>query len=237
MNKPFDPRVLFEPAHDRSTYDSDASELDAVRRRKKAISMFVWSREDLATREFKRFTDLVLDRELAMVLEPGEEHDLYCFVLYRDQAWRISALRALWQTAAELGAWTDTAEAQMGELLGYSARERRRWLAEQHWRQPAWGCSTVYALATRDMGPRGLGVETMFFAHADHHVMKRNAASLAPDGTVIVRVGLEPRFARGFHGAKPRHRIVSGTIPARRMKRFHAAMRSSVQVLGPKGWS
>ena len=225
----FDPGVLFETtARYRPTYSSDEAELDAVRSRRKAMSMFAWSREDLKTRDFEWLTDQAFERDLTVILDPD-----HCFVLHPDQAWRVSALHALWQAAREHGRWTDTAESQMGALLGYSAAQRKRWLADHRWRQPAWGCSTVYALVTSRS--RAITEGMTLFAHARGHVMKRDAARLAPAGVAIARVGLEPRFAAKVLRTRRKH-VVSGTVTTRLGRMIDAALRSGVELLGSTGW-
>ena len=261
VDNSFDPSVLFEKqafwVHPpkRQPYPTDEAELDAVASRRKAMSMYSWTRDYLRTREFAWVTKQVLDRGLMLVLDPDESNaavpqllqGVQGFILHHDQAWRIPAYRVLWETAFESGRWSDSAEAQMSLLLGYTKAERRAWLEQQRWRQAAWGCVTAYTLLTAEqraavetLGRRCFGQNTMtLIHHAELHLMKRNASALVPKHLTIARVGIERGFAGkllGYSNRRKRTVIVSTTVSASRAKSLNAALRSNVQFLGPKGW-
>ena len=252
---------LFEARPDgdgrRSTpYRTLAAELEAVRSRRKAMSMFPFARpgddavDDAALRAL---VNAASARGLAVIVYPDElfglPRGICAFVLPLDQAWRVPALRALWQTALEGGAWSDAAERQTSALLGYGARERRAWMARARHRVAAWGARTIYTLLDRagrrrvdELGRRCLGpaaaIEGMtWFAHARGHAPKVHAARLAPAGLAIARVGLEgAAYEALLGGARPVRGVVSATADRRSAAAIAAGLRSNVELLGARGW-
>jgi len=136
----FDPTTLFEP-HVAQPADATA-EIEAVADRRKPIAMFSGARSELDD-----LVETAFEHELMTILQPSrvpaDPDDADLFVLHPDQAWRVPALAALWDTTR--GQWTDAAEDQQSLLLGYSAEERTAWLADRSWRHA---------------GPRGISMRS-----------------------------------------------------------------------------
>jgi hypothetical protein len=260
-------------------YRTLAAELDAVRARRKAISMFPLARPGAEPADDAFLRALVraaAARELGVLIQPGEPGELAglpraargvtAYVLPIDQVgrvpavaelWRVPAIAALWEAVLEDGAWSDAAERQLGLLLGYSARERRAFLAGLRHRVAAWGARTVYTLLDRarrarvaQLGGRCLGAAPeleglRFFVHARGHGLRRDAARRAPPGLAIARVGLEEAaFARLFGAreagprgaARERRGVIEAVAGARAAAAVAAGLRSDVEVLTATGW-
>src|SRR6185436_12900325 len=162
MPRRFDPGRLFEARLDEdrrktAPYRTLAEELDAVRAGRKAIAMFPLARpgaepvDDAFLRTLARAAGA---RGLGVLVEPGAvgpgEEGVTAYALAREQSWRVPAIAALWKATLEAGAWSDAAERQLSDLLGYSERERRVWMAQLRHRIAAWGARTVYALVDRE---------------------------------------------------------------------------------------
>jgi len=247
----------------RAPYRTLAAELDAVRARRKAISMFPLARPGDAPADDAFLRALVraaAARGLAVVVEPGEPAGLprgaggvTAYALALEQAWRVPAIAALWRTALEAGPWSEAAERQLSHLLGYSERERRAWIARLRHRVAAWGARTVYTLLDRarlalveQLGRRCLGpapaIEGLaFFVHARGHALRRDAARRAPRGLAIARVGLdEAAYARLLGGAARRpgaaRGVIAATAGARAAAAVAAGLRSNVELLPAAGW-
>ena len=237
-------------------YRTLAAELDAVRSRRKAMSMFPLARpgddagDDAHLRELM---NAATARGLAVMVYPDELFGLprgvCAFVLPLDQAWRVPALLALWQAALEGGPWSDAAERQTSLLLGYGGRERRAWIARTRHRVAAWGARTVYTLLDRagrrridELGRRCFGaaaaIEGMaFFAHERGHALKAHATRLAPAGLAIARAGLDGAAYEALLGAaRPVRGVVSATADRRSAAAIAAGLRSNVELLGARGW-
>lgn len=240
-------------------YRTLAAELDAVRARRKAISMFPLARpgEEPADDAFLRaLLRQAAARGLSVLIEPDGHPGLpraargvTAYALGLDQAWRVPAIAALWKTALEAGPWSDAAERQLGYLLGYSERERRTWIAQLRHRIAAWGARTVYALLDRErralveqLGRRCLGpapaiAGLSLFVHSRGHALLRDAARRLPPGLVIARVGLaEPAYARLFGGRRPARGVIAATAGAREAAAIAAGLRSNVELLTGAGW-
>lgn len=260
-------------------YRTLAAELDAVRARRKAISMFPLARPGAEPADDAFLRALVraaAARGLGVLIQPGEPGELAglpraargvtAYVLPMDRTgsvpaiaelWRVPAIAALWEAALEDGAWSDAAERQLGLLLGYSARERRAFLAGLRHRVAAWGARTVHALLDRErlariarLGGRCLGpapeIEGLrFFVHGRGHGLRRDAARRAPPGLAIARVGIdEAAFAELFGRAGPRgagrgvttRGVIEAVASARAAAAIAAGLRSDVEVLTAAGW-
>jgi hypothetical protein len=268
MQQRFDLSRLFEgrPGEDRGSrapYRTLAAELDAVRTRRKAISMFPLARPGAEPTDDAFLRALVraaMARGLGVLIEPGQPVGLprgaagiTAYALAPDQAWRVPAIAALWRTALEGGAWSAAAERQLSHLLGYGERERRAWIARLRHRVAAWGARTIYALLD---GPRRARIEQLgrrclgpaaeiegleFFVHGRGHAIRRDAGRRAPRGLAIARVGLdEAAYARLFGGTARRRGAGRGVIAAAAGARAAAAvaagLRSNVELLTAAGW-
>jgi hypothetical protein len=255
---------LFEarPGEDRrkaAPYRTLAAELDAVRARRKAISMFPLARpgEEPADDAFLRaLLRAATARGLGVLVEPGdpaglprEARGVTAYALGLDQVWRVPAIAALWKTALEDGPWSDAAERQLGYLLGYSERERRAWIAQLRHRIAAWGARTVYTLLDRErralveqLGRRCLGPAPAIaglelFVHGRGHALRRDAARRAPRGLAIARVALdEAAYAGLFGGRRPTRGVIAATAGAREAAAIAAGLRSNVGLLTAAGW-
>ena len=250
---------LDEDRRSAAPYPTLAAELDAVRAGKKAISMFPLARpgDEPADDAFLRaLLRAAAARGLGVLVDPGDAAGLpraargvTAYALAHDQLWRVPAIAALWKTALEDGRWSDAAERQLGYLLGYSARERRRWIAQLRHRIAAWGARTVYALLDRErrarveaLGRRCLGpapaIEGLpLFVHARGHALRRDAARLAPPGLAIARVALEEAaYARLFSGRRAARGVIAATADARAAAAIAAGLRSNVELLTASGW-
>lgn len=257
----FDPSRLFEarPDEDRrraAPYRTLAAELDAVRARRKAMSMFPFARPGDSKgddADLRALVNAASARGLAVLVYPDELFGLprgvCAFVLPLDHAWRVPALLALWQTTLEGGPWSDAAERQTSFLLGYGERERRAWIARTRHRIAAWGARTIYTLLDRagrarieELGRRCLGpaaaIEGMaFFAHAAGHGLVRHAARRAPPGQAIARIGLTAdAYAALFARTRPVRGVVSAVADRRAARAIAAGLRSNVELYGARGW-
>jgi hypothetical protein len=281
MRRTFDLSRLFEARLDEdrrkaAPYRTLAAELDAVRARRKPISMFPLARPGVEPADdafLRTLLRAAAARGLGVLVEPGEPGELAglprqargvtAYALALDQSWRVPAIAALWKTALEDGRWSDAAERHLSYLLGYSARERRVWIAQLRHRVAAWGARTSYALLDRarlalvdQLGRRCLGpapaIEGLtFFVHGRGHALRRDAARLAPRGLAIARVGLdEAAYARLFGGASAGRRrgggrlqppddargVIEAVAGARAAAAIAAGLRSNVELLTAAGW-
>jgi len=221
----FDPMTLFEP-HVAEPADP-ADEIEAVANGDKPIAMFSGSREELDELVALAFG---FGNDLMTILTPShlpaDPDDADLFVLRPDQAWRVPALAALWETTA--GRWSDAAEDQQSLLLGYTTDQRATWHADRSWRHAGPRGIAIYALlASADsraldvVGRRCFADGTRVFFHPTD-VLRRDALSLVPRGQTLARAGLE----RGLLVRTP------GTItPA-----INAGLTSTVQLLTRAGW-
>ncbi|MGE5182917.1 MAG: hypothetical protein ACM31C_12675 [Acidobacteriota bacterium] len=263
MRRKFDAATLFEKhRHDPKLvpYKTLKSVLDAVRSKKKALYFtgFPISCFGSGDPDFGELVHMAVERDLAVLIHnhrnsfPLERQEPDVFVLPLDQAWRVSALAALNETAFEgERRWSAAAEAQRSHLLGYTAKQRADWLASHRERRPVSGCNTIYTLLTKDqrqtvldVGKRCFGsadsLDGMhFFFHRQHEYVKRNAASLVPKGLTLARVGLAWKVTWTLFGHfkewKPRG-LVSATISKKLAPTVTAGFESNVQFLTRRGW-
>src|SRR5262245_23393015 len=99
----FDPVILFEEeltiedrfADNRPYEGSLELELDAVQSRRKGMSYQSRRRTDLDSDEFLAIVRMVLDRGLALVIDPDGDEWMRAFMLHPEEAWRVPAFRAL----------------------------------------------------------------------------------------------------------------------------------------------
>src|SRR5262249_19506060 len=157
---------------------------------------------------------------------PVDPDDADLFVLRPDQAWRVPALAALWETTA--GRWSDAAEDQQSLLLGYTPDQRAAWHADRSWRHAGPRGIAIYALlappdcaALDGFGRRCFADGTSVFFHPTR-VLRRDALSLLPRGKTLARAGLElGRLVR-----------TPGTVTPV----INAGLTSHVQLLTRAGW-
>jgi hypothetical protein len=264
MGQKFDPSTLFQPwkrRTDLDPYKTEKNVLDAVRARKKAMLFTGVPISCIASGDddFGRLLHMAFDRDLAVVIQnhpgtrlPRDRREPDVFVLPLDQAWRVSALNALNATAfVGEGRWSNSAEAQHSVLLGYTKKQRERWIAWQRERQAAWTCLTLYTLLTnaqkrtvQDLGRRCFdpsfadeGID--FFFPAGDGVAKANASKLVPKGLTLARCGLAWKVAFdvfGPLGTWKRRGVTSLTASEDQVRAVNAGLTSAVQFLTSKGW-
>ncbi|MCW5808713.1 MAG: hypothetical protein KIT31_40560, partial [Deltaproteobacteria bacterium] len=144
---------LFRRRRRAAAYPSQRAELDAVRDGEKALSVEVWPRDAvLDDPDYRRMLRLAWERGLQVVHQPdrgrGGVPIVAVYALLPENAWRIPAHRALWQTFPDAeGAWSDGAEAVESALLGYTPAQAAAWLADLRHRRLGWRGATVYLVA------------------------------------------------------------------------------------------
>jgi hypothetical protein len=235
-----------------------ASELEAVQAGRKAIAMFPLARPGEVPADdafLRRLLGAATARGLGVLVEPdaqpplaGVPRGVIAFAIAPGEGWRVPALAVLWRAARESGAWSDAAERQQSDLLGYSAAERAAWLAELRHRAAGWGARTVYALldgarvdaidqlGRRCFGPPAAIEGLVFFVHGRGHPPRRDAARRAPRGFAIARAAIaEPARARLFGGRTGRG-VIEAVATARAAAAIAAGLRSSVELLTARGW-
>ena len=244
---------LFERREHTRVYPTMRAELDAVASGAKAMTLEVWPRSaiEAADRDYEELLRLACDRGLQLMHQPdlGRSSDrragvpiVAVYVLHPEQAWRVPAHRALWQT---FGEWSDEAEALEGHLLGYSKAQIAAWLAARRHERLGWRGTTVYLVMTRAqrrivastghryLHPDALADEVTAVCCAGTHVIKqRPPAWLARSERVIARIAVagEPVAFAG------RGSVRSARLTREHAKAVNAALESRIEYLGPNGW-
>jgi hypothetical protein len=262
MRGKFHPKSLFGEfkwPRNMAPYGSDDEVLDAVRDRKKAMMRTGYPFSCIAEGDenFAALLEAAFDRGLAVVLEnranelPKGRWEPLVYVLHLDQAWRIPALNALRNTAfVGDGRWSLSAEAQESLLLGYTDKQRKRWIAWQRQRKAAETCLDLYTLLTptqlanaRKLGMRCFGTaEQMkgmtFFFPRDGTVPKDDAAKLVPKGLTFARVGLSWKAAQEIFGdfKSWKSKWMTVEISLANARVVSEGLKSNVQVLARSGW-
>lgn len=221
---------LFERPRPPRAVITDAAELDAVAAGRKAMSLFIGDDDGIA--------ELAMARNLIVTTHADPRlGELHVFVTRADQLWRIQAYLALWETAFVDGRWSDGAENLAGYLLGYSAAQRKAWLAQQRQAIPAWTAATVYALVTdaqreliESLGRRCLPPGLTLFTRRGE-VLKASAFAKLPRGQTLARAGLEIAAANKLFGTATSRALTVKQAPA-----INAALLSGVQLLTKTGW-
>jgi hypothetical protein len=215
-----------QPAHtrwkfvvDRRTpvYKTLAAELDAIRRGTKSISYFATDRDGLAE-DLAHIQPLADKRDLRVtVAKRGSSIDI--FVHRANDAKRVPPLlAALSQTP-----WSFAHEAKLGTLLGYTAAQRKAWMAAEHHARPAFGVLVLYGA----IGV-GYGVPNWWWTQPGQ-VVARDAKRRK--GERLYRVGVDPRYAKKLD--KNGQAILSSFV---KRKAFEKVMRTPYEWLGVKGW-
>jgi hypothetical protein len=262
MPRPFDPSVLFERWKQDPTlvpFRTEAAALDAVARRAKGIYQTGVAIGDVAagSTELVQLLRAAFERGLAVTFVhrpiaalPWDQQVPDVYVLPLDQTWRISAINALWETAAAEG-WSFAAEAQHSALLGYTPAQRARWLAHVRARQVGYGCLTVYTLlspaqraTTQGLGKRALGsvrelVGRELFFHRERELLRTDAFARVPRGQTLARVGIDWKLAARLFGAAelrmPRG-LARATVTRGLAQRVADGLATHVQLLTRRGW-
>ena len=257
MPRSFDPSALFvrwkrDPAL--VPYKTEAVALDAVARGEKALWQTGFSIAELAGggAAFTRLLRAAFDRGLAVTFVhrpiaslPWNDQVPEVYVLPLDQTWRISAIDALWQTSA--GAWSEAAEAQQSQLLGYTAAQCEAWLASMRHQQAGFGCLTAYmllddhhrrtavSLGKRALAPASELVGRELFSSRD--LLRPDAFERVPPARTLARVGLAWELDQQlFVERKPRS-VRRCAITPRLAQRVAEGIRTGVQFLSSRGWT
>ncbi|MBA2543700.1 MAG: hypothetical protein H0V17_28920 [Deltaproteobacteria bacterium] len=262
MAKRFDVAQLFEPQrHDGASrlalYTNPKSTFDAMRDRKKGMSMFIDSRRTITARDgdLPEWLALAAERNLVVTLHAeqaprvrDEDQPVHVFISRPEELWRVPAFLALWSTAFVDGRWSDAAENQMSYLLGYTEAERKRWIAAIRQERPAWGAATIHALLDADqrlladsVGRRCFGpanaIEGMTLLYAGGGTVKAKALAIVPPGHTLARVGFQPEQFPGLFGPfKKMQPLLKRTVTKKLAPVVTAALVSSVQYLTRTGW-
>jgi hypothetical protein len=174
------------------------------------------------------------------------------YFLELDQTWRISALHSLRRDGISGRGGTFAAENQETMLLGYTASQRKAWLASMRHQRPVYGGITLYALLNKQqrslavsLGNGSFGAPTEivgreFFIDRSEGDIKENALALLPEGTTLARVGFDWRqvqllFGRPL-GKLKRRGIVRATAPKEFAAIANDSLRSKIQFLTKRGW-
>jgi hypothetical protein len=227
---------LFEPAPQHvkrwpAPFPTWRAELEAVRTGRKGMSIVPLEADQLMThgRDLLR---LSANRELAVVL-----CDSNIYVAKPDQLWRIPAMLALFETAFEGGAWSASAEAQQGLLLGYTRRQRLDWRDALDRRQIGWSVATAYTIVTspQRLALAALGNRSFDPSERYRLFWCRFTHDVKPDAwkkqAGLARIGLAwPPVRKLFRGKR---RIIEVEMTGRAINR---ALRTGIQFLTRNGW-
>ncbi len=205
---------------------------------------------------FTGLLEAAFERGLAVVLEnrPGLPRDRWepaLYAMHLDQTWRIPALNALWETAfVEDGRWSRSAEAQHSLLLGYTAKQRKDWIAWRRQQKAAETCLDLYVMLTaqqrttaKALGMRCFGtpeqMEGMtFFFPRNGTEPKATASKLVPKGQTFARVGLSWAATKQLFGefATWKRAWMSVKIARAQAPFINEGLKSNVQIMTARGW-
>lgn len=225
------PARVFEPlARPRSL----SAELDAIRAGKKPLGFYASERSVV-----EDGSDLIpilrgaFQRGLAISLVPHGS-SVHIFVLHPDQSWRIPAFEAF---IASTTHWSWDAEEQQGLLLGYTATERARHIAQLRESRIGFGHLTAYAVLPQTRTWPALIGTQVFFPREPARVTPRALPRLPRDSR-LMRFGIAPSVLRIVFGDSRRWgRIVTATLTARSAGQLARSIVTPVEVLGRRGWA
>jgi hypothetical protein len=244
--------TLFERRKHAPVYRTMRAELDAVRDGRKAMAMELWPRESIDDdTDHAEMVQLAMDRGLQVIHQADTRAGVpvvAVYALHPEHAWRIAALRALWQVfvAAE-GAWSDGAEAYESHLLGYTDAQIAAWLARKRHERLGWRGTTIYLLMThaqqrilaatgnRDLHPDALARGmTAVWCDGTRVIKQHPPAWVARDKLVIARFAIaEHAFTRLFES---RGAVVSAQLTNDHAAALNTALESKIEYLGARGW-
>jgi hypothetical protein len=262
MAPKFHPRKLFGPRtwpKKLAPYASDLDMLDDVRDRKKAMmrTSVRFSSFEAGDAWLAELVDAALERGLVIIIDdymgkhPTHSWIPSVYVTHIDQAWRVPALKALKQTAfIDDGRWTLSAEAQESLLLGYTAQQRRRWIASERQRQAIATGLDLFTLLTppqvrtaRSLGMRCFGTPSdmegmTFFFPRNNTVPKDDALALVPKGLTFARVGVRWPAAHKLFGQPSTWKgtWMSVDVTAKQAQILSEGLATNVQRLTARGW-
>lgn len=230
---------LFERKHFARAYPTTARELDAVRDGEKALVYDAWPRDQLDNADHAELVAGALARQLAIV-HRGDADEIHVYALHAAQMWRVEAHQLLLRQR-----WSDAAEAQQSELLGYRPEAIRAWMATQRHERLGWGQQTVFALvddaqraALARIGGRYLPPELVdglaLFCASGERVVRRDAHRRVGDRHVV-RFAVEWAWFRGAFPTTDRP-IIEVRFERRDADAINAALCERVEILGDDGW-
>ncbi|MFN0249982.1 MAG: hypothetical protein ACKV2T_24075 [Kofleriaceae bacterium] len=220
-------------------YTTLAAELDALARGKKPISFFATDARGLAG-DLREIEPLAKKRGLVVTVAKrsnqeagplrsvtGERRNATDIFVHRVGG---EALIAPLQDVLSRSPWSFEHEASLGELLGYSPKVRKAWLAAERHARPAFGVMTMYAdIVAGYPFPLTWWAEPGFVPAPDaYKLMNRSVPGLQ-----LWRAGVDVAYvqhldARGVVELAGAGKKVNST--------FDKAMRTELEMLGPKGW-
>jgi hypothetical protein len=243
-----------------AVYPTIKAHLDAAQKKGKGLSLFSYSVGYMAEggREYFEVLEQAFKRDLVVVLQckmlpkvSFERQAPRVFVAHPEELWRIPAFIALWETAfADKAGWGYASEAQQSLLLGYTAKQRARWIDSMKQWWPGNG-QAAFMLLTRDerdrvvdLGMRCLGSPTemegmQLYANPTGWGVKENAFRQVPVGHTLARIGLHWKVFLEFFGAPGtwgRRKVLETTISKTLAKTLSRSLRSNVQFLTARGW-
>ncbi len=201
-----------------------ATELDAIARGKKPISFFATDRRGFA-------------EDLAEIEPPAKKRGLAVTVITRKGTTNIFVHRA--ENAALVGPlqkhlsqspWTFEHEATLGELLGYTPAQRSAWLAAERHARPGFGLITMYADTVHGYPfPLTWWREPGRVPAPDaYKIMHKRVRGLE-----LWRCGVDPSYENHLDR---RGVIELAGAPKKVNSTFDKAIRTELEMLGPKGW-
>ena len=197
-------------------YKTLASELAAIARGTKRLSFFATDRAGLAA-DLAEIEPLAGKRGLVTTVAT-RKGAIDIFVHRAESARWIPSLQALLSSSP----WSFDHEAALGKLLGYSAADRKAWLAAERHARPAFGVLTLYGES------RTKHVPPCLWWSAPGRVVAADAYATRARGAELWRVGVTPSYARRLDP--------SGTVLLRHRRGFERAMRTPYEVLRSTGW-
>jgi hypothetical protein len=205
-------------------YKTIAAELDAIARGKKPISFFATDTRGLAgdRREIEP-----LAKKRGLVVTIAKRKTATDIFVHRTGD---EALVAPLQETLSRSPWSFEHEASLGEQLGYSPKERTAWLAAEYHARPAFGVITMYAdIVAGYPFPLTWWYEPGFVPAPDaYKLMNRSVPGLQ-----LWRAGVDPAYAKHLDA---RGVIELAGASKKINSTFDKAVRTELEMLGPKGW-
>jgi hypothetical protein len=247
--------TLFESQPARDSLGSLKDELEAVRSRKKGMSVFSFPRSETGGDNYKEL--LTVASQLGLLTVHQNEHVLhtperdivYIFVLHPEESWRVPAY-ILTRKCLRTYAWSDGAEYLESALLGYNEEEISFWLKRKHQTRVSWTGLTIYVLLSRQqqtmmtkLGMRCIDPDTLIepitvFHMREHMQLKKDAIHSIPANMVIGRVSVKQAkflklFEHTFSSAEP---LIIATLSADDVASINPALDSNFEFLDVDGW-
>jgi hypothetical protein len=249
--------ALFEPREAINGFDTVEAELEAVRSKAKAMSVFTFSLSSLDDQHFKRLLKLAFDLHLTVIQQvehisrEGHTYEqIYTFVLQSTDAWRVPAYM-LTRKALRSYPWSDGAEFIESSLLGYSANEIESWMKRLKATQLSWTGKTFYLLMSHKQqeliaqtGMRCIEPQTLLepitaFYSRTKAVIKSDVYDLIQKNQIIGRVSVKESMFRLLFGnasADDNPDVVSALITPDVARSLNPALDSNFQFLQTGGW-